>query len=484
MARVFDIIEVPNMGADELVRRFPEQGSGDFRIGSQLIVGPGQEAVFVRDGKALDTFGPGRHTITTANIPLLVNLIGKVFGGRTPFTAEAYFVNTRVFPDMGWGTANPIPVMHPGVGLGASLLKAYGTFKMKVSNSQMFINEVVGRRGSYRKEDIQDWLRTAVLTQFRDAVGTLNKSAFEIQGLTADISELMLTKTQDDFEAMGLVLVDFKVAEITPSAKTAQELRDMGLLNVQIYTQLQAADAIRDAANAPGGNLAGAGVGLGAGVSLGQMMGQVVQGGMQPPQQQPATAGAAAGAAAAATVACASCGQQNPAGAKFCSNCGEKMPEARQAVLLSVRSRVGRGRQVLHQLWGKAGVGQAENSPMAQRVKFEHKRARSGPGLALLVVCTLLALALTAREDERALAFASPQSPVAPESDQARSLALPVVNSPRTGPGWLASVWRVRVGIGLVVLGLALVIGSLVWIASSGMPTAPRPPGETGGRAL
>ena len=209
MARIFDVIEVPNMGAEDLVIRFPEQGSGDFRIGSQVIVGPGQEAVFVRDGKALDTFGPGRHTITTANIPLLVNLIGKAFGNRTPFTAEVYFCNTRVFPDMGRGTPNPIPVMHPGVGLGASLLKANGTFKVKVANAQFFINEIVGRRGTYTKSDIHDWLRTVVLTQFRDIVGTLNKSAFEIQSLTADISELMLTKTQDDFQAMGLTLVVF-----------------------------------------------------------------------------------------------------------------------------------------------------------------------------------------------------------------------------------------------------------------------------------
>jgi membrane protease subunit (stomatin/prohibitin family) len=279
MARIFDVIDMPNMGADELVRRLPEQELGDFRIGSQLIVGPGQEAVFVRDGKALDTFGPGRHTITTANIPLLVNLIGRAFGNRTPFTAAVYFVNTRVFPDMGWGTPNPIPVMHPGVGLGASLLKAYGTFKMKVSNAQMFVEEIVGSRGSYAREDIQDWLRSAVLSQFRDVVGTLGKSAFEIQGLTADISELMVGRTQDDFAAMGLVLVDFKVAEITPSAKSAQELRDMGLIDMQTYMQLQAADAMRDAANAPGGNLAGAGVGLGAGMNLGQMMGQAMQGG-------------------------------------------------------------------------------------------------------------------------------------------------------------------------------------------------------------
>ena len=288
MARVFDVIDMPNMGADELVRRFPEHTAGDFRIGSQLIVGPGQEAVFVRDGKALDTFTSGRHTITTANIPLLVDFIGKAFGNRTPFTAEVYFVNTRVFPDMGWGTPNPIPVMHPGIGLGASLLKAYGTFKMKVSNSKFFVEEVVGRRGSYSKEDIQEWLRTAVLTQFRDVVGTLKQSAFDIQSKTADISELLVSKTQDDFEAMGLVLVDFKVAEITPSAKSAQELRDMGLIDMQTYMQLQAADAMRDAANAPGGNLAGAGVGIGAGVGLGQMMTQAMGGATQP--QQPAAA--------------------------------------------------------------------------------------------------------------------------------------------------------------------------------------------------
>jgi membrane protease subunit (stomatin/prohibitin family) len=216
--------------------------------------------------------------------------------------------------------------MHPGIGLGASLLKAYGTFKMKVANSKFFIEEVVGRRGSYSREDIQDWLRSAVLTQFRDMVGTLKKSAFEIQSLTSDISEMMISKTQDDFGAMGLTLVDFKVAEITPSAKSAQELRDMGLIDMQTYMQLQAADAMRDAANAPGGNLAGAGVGLGAGVSMGQMVGQAFQTGTQ--QQQPQQAPTVVPAAAGATIACPSCGHQNPVGGKFCGNCGTKLPEA------------------------------------------------------------------------------------------------------------------------------------------------------------
>ncbi|HEM61027.1 MAG TPA: SPFH domain-containing protein, partial [Chloroflexi bacterium] len=99
MARVFDVIEHFDATGREMVHRIPEQGSGDFRIGSQVIVRESQQAVFFRDGKALDVFGPGRHTITTANVPLLVDLIGKAFSGETPFKAEVYFVNMREFVD-------------------------------------------------------------------------------------------------------------------------------------------------------------------------------------------------------------------------------------------------------------------------------------------------------------------------------------------------------------------------------------------------
>src|SRR3989337_1781952 len=107
MARIFDLIEYPDEMRNELVHRFPESGPGNFRIGSQVIVREGQTAVFFRDGRALDTFAPGRHTITTANIPLVIDLLGKVFDGRNPFPAEVYFVNTREFPDVKWGTPQP-----------------------------------------------------------------------------------------------------------------------------------------------------------------------------------------------------------------------------------------------------------------------------------------------------------------------------------------------------------------------------------------
>ena len=102
MARIFDVVEYADEMREEIVHRFPETGAGDFRIGSQVIVRESQSAVFFRDGKALDNFGPGRHTITTANIPFLIDLIGKAFNDRSPFTAEVYYVSMREFPEQKW----------------------------------------------------------------------------------------------------------------------------------------------------------------------------------------------------------------------------------------------------------------------------------------------------------------------------------------------------------------------------------------------
>ena len=126
MARVFDIVEHPNVGSDELAYREPQSGSGDFRLGSQVIVRENQAAVFVRDGHALDTFGPGSHTIATANVPLLVDLIGKAFNNETPFKAEVYFMNLQDFPQVGWGTSQPLalgPELGVGFARGALLLR-------------------------------------------------------------------------------------------------------------------------------------------------------------------------------------------------------------------------------------------------------------------------------------------------------------------------------------------------------------------------
>lgn len=299
MARIFDVVEYPNEMAEELVHRFPEQGIADLRLGSQVIVRESQRAVFMRDGRALDSFGPGRHTITTANIPLLVDLIGKVFNDRTPFTAEVYFVSMREFVDRKWGTPQPILVRNPGMGLGVALLQGFGTYSFQIKDAQQFVTQVVGAQGIYRMADIENRMRTMLLSKLQDLLGETGatKSVADLIGLVEEIGAGVRAKAQDDFAAIGLLLKSFYIGSLKPSDKSAEELRAMGMLDMQTYTQLQAADALRDAAQNPSGG-AGLTAGIGAGMGLGNIIGQSLQG--MTGQQAAAAAGAAAGSSAAA----------------------------------------------------------------------------------------------------------------------------------------------------------------------------------------
>src|ERR671919_1441097 len=282
MARIFDVIEYPNEMRDEIVHRFPETGIGDFRIGSQVIVRESQAAVFFRDGNALDVFRAGRHTITTANIPLLVNLIGKAFNGRTPFTAEVFFVSMREFANEKWGTPQPIIVRNPGMGLGVALLQGFGTYSFQVKDPQQFVTQIVGAQGAYRSTEIEERLRNVLLSKLQDVLGetTAASSVVELIGLTEEIGAAVRAKAQDDFEAIGMALKSFYIGNLKPSSKSAQELRDMGMLDMATYTQLQAADAMRDAASNPSGG-AGLTAGIGAGMGIGNLMQQATSGAMQ-----------------------------------------------------------------------------------------------------------------------------------------------------------------------------------------------------------
>jgi excisionase family DNA binding protein len=297
MARIFDVIEYPDEMRTEIVHRFPESGSGDFRIGSQVIVRESQNAVFFRDGKALDTFKAGRHTITTANVPYLIDFIGKAFNDRTPFTAEVYFVSIREFADQKWGTPQPIIIRNPGMGLGVALMQGFGSYSFQVANPQQFVAQIVGATGAYTTADIQGRLRAILLSKMQDLLGEVaaKKSVPELIGLTEELGSGVRAKAQDDFQAVGLTLKSFYIENLKPSEKSAEELRAMGMLDMATYTQLQAADAMREAASNPSGG-AGLTAGIGAGVSLGQIMGQSLQGGMA--SGQGAAAAGAAGAMA------------------------------------------------------------------------------------------------------------------------------------------------------------------------------------------
>lgn len=296
MARIFDVVEYPSEMTDELVHRFPEQGIADLRIGSQVIVRESQRAVFFRDGRALDTFGPGRHTITTANIPLLIDWVGKLFNDRTPFTAEVYYVSMREFVDRKWGTPQPILVRNPGMGLGVALLQGFGTYSFQISDPQQFVTQIVGAQGIYRMAEIENRLRSMLLSKLQDLLGETGatKSVAELIGLVEEIGAGVRAKAQDDFAAIGLLLKSFYISSLKPSDKSAEELRAMGMLDMQTYTQLQAADAMRDAAQNPSGG-AGLTAGIGAGMGIGNVLSQSLQG---MTGQQAAGSGAAAGTAA------------------------------------------------------------------------------------------------------------------------------------------------------------------------------------------
>jgi len=295
MARIFDVVEYPSEMVDEIVHRFPETGVADLRLGSQVIVRESQAAVFFRDGRALDVLGPGRHTITTANVPLLTGLLGKLFGDRTPFTAEIYFVSMREFADRKWGTPQPIIVRNTGVGLGIALLQGFGTYSFQVNDPQQFVTQIVGQLGGFRTSDIENRLRTMLLSRLQDVLGevTSENNVLDLIGLTDELSAAVRVKAQDDFLAVGLILKSFYIGNLKPSDKSAKELREMGMLDMQTYTQLQAADAMRDAAQNPSG-----GAGLTAGIGAGMGVGNVLAGSLagltqnQQSQTQPTTSAA------------------------------------------------------------------------------------------------------------------------------------------------------------------------------------------------
>ena len=292
MARIFDVVEYASEMEDELVHRFPEEGVADLRMGSQVIVRESQKAVFFRDGKALDVFGPGRHTITTANIPLLVELLGIAFKGRTPFTAEVYFVSVKEMVNRKWGTPQPIIVRSSGVGLGIALLQGFGTYSYQVSDAQQFVTQIVGAQGIYRTEEIENQLRMMLLSKLQDLLGetTDKKSVLDLIGLTEELGAGVRAKAQDDFKAIGLTLKTFYIGNLKPSEKSAEELRAMGVLDMATYTQLQAADALREAAQNPAGG-AGLTAGIGAGVGLGNVFTEALKGSMSSGNAEKAVSG-------------------------------------------------------------------------------------------------------------------------------------------------------------------------------------------------
>ena len=323
MFKKLEIVEWMDESGTEIVHRIPQSGSGEFRLGSQVVVRESQDAVFFRDGKAMDTFGPGRHTITTENIPLLTGLVSTLFEGKdSPFRATVFYVNKKTFTNLKWGTKEPI--IFRDKELSIVRLRAFGSFSMKVDQSQLFINKIVGTEGRFSTDEIEGFLKGMIISRLADLLGETIESIFDLAQYYDEIGTLAKSRLGDDFEKYGIQMVDFYVQAITPPEEVQERIDERSAMaalgDMNQYMRFKTATAMGDAAkNESGGGAAGAGVGMGAGLGMGMtmanMMGQTMAGG---------GAQNSGGSDAAALVTCPSCGKQVAPG-KFCPECGKPL---------------------------------------------------------------------------------------------------------------------------------------------------------------
>lgn len=303
-----DVIQYQDPTGQTMVSRWPAGGTAAIRLGSQLIVEESQQAVFFRDGKALDTFGPGRHTLATENLPIVASVFGIPFGGKSPFQAAVFFVSTKTFLDLKWGTKEP--VIFRDQDLAMVRLRAFGKFAVRIANAQQFVNTVVGSRGLYSTQGVEEYFRDAIVARLTDVLGENLTSIFDLPKLYDELAMGLKSRVADDFSKYGIELVDLYLGAITPPEevqKVIDERSGMGALgDMNTYMKFKTARAIGDAAANPGGgagSTVGAGIGLGMGAGVGAMLPQMMRDAMQSGNAAPAGPAPAPAAAAGSPVA-------------------------------------------------------------------------------------------------------------------------------------------------------------------------------------
>ena len=309
--QLIDVIEWSDSSSKTMVHKYDMNGK-EIMMGAQLTVRESQAAVFVNEGQLADIFGPGRYELSTSNMPIMTALKSWKYGFNSPFKSDVYFVNTKQFLDMKWGTSNP----------GMIRLRAFGIDSFKVSNVETFLKEVFGTTSLFTVEGVEGQIKRTIVSGLSDAIAESKIPALDLAANYDELANYALNSVNPKLAQLGLTLCSFVIENISlpeEVEKSMDKRTSMGVLgNLDQYAKYQAAEAMREAANNPaGGGMAGMGVGMGAGAAMGQMFAQSMG-------QQTAPAAAPAPAAAAATVTCSACGAAIAAGAKFCPECGAK----------------------------------------------------------------------------------------------------------------------------------------------------------------
>ena len=314
--QLIDVIEWTDNSNKTMVHKYDMNGK-EIMMGAQLTVRESQVAIFVNEGQLADVFEPGRYELQTSNMPILTALKSWKYGFNSPFKSDVYFINTKQFLDMKWGTSNP--VMMRDAEFGMIRLRAFGIYSFRVSDPETFLKEVFGTSALFTVEGVEGQIKRTLVSGLSDAIAESKIPALDLAANYDEIANYALQAINPKLAALGLTLCSFVIENISlpeEVEKSMDKRTSMGVLgNLDQYAKYQAAEAMREAANNDGNGMAGMGVGMGAGAAMGQMFAQSMGN---------ATAPAAAAPAAQPTAVCAACGAQIPAGAKFCPECGAK----------------------------------------------------------------------------------------------------------------------------------------------------------------